>query len=197
MHSTLKRLQEVRGSGTTLNAFRFNAAVNHIMFTGRRDSVYQEIVRLSGVRPGDSALDVGSSIGYLSTRLAAVTGPSGHVTAVDPAERAIAFARRQGVSGVTFTVGIAQDLRFPDSSFDVVTCTLAMHHIPARHRPASFAEMYRVTKPGGRLLVADMKPVFLAGGRQSLEGRAKAAGYQITSSGKLPVLGYFLAVRPR
>lgn len=39
---------------------------------------------------------------------------------------------------MTFTVGVAQDLDLPDSSFDVVTCTLAIHHVPARKREAAF-----------------------------------------------------------
>ena len=56
---------------------------------------------------------------------------------------------------MTFTVGVAQDLPLPDASLNVVTCTLAMHHVPARQRAAAFRDMYRVTKSGGRLLVAD------------------------------------------
>lgn len=197
MHGTIKRLQEGRnGTGVTLNAFRFNAAVNHLMFTGRRDSVYQRIVALTGVRPGDCALDVGTSSGYLATRLAAVTGPSGHVTGVDPAERAIAYARAHAGPGMTFIVGIAQDLDLPESAFDVVTCTLAMHHIPPRQRPAAFAQMYRVTKPGGRLFVADMKSLVHIGGRHPLENMAADAGYQVESSGRLPLLNYFTAIRP-
>jgi 2-polyprenyl-3-methyl-5-hydroxy-6-metoxy-1,4-benzoquinol methylase len=63
------------GTGITLRAFRVNAAVNHLMFTGRRGRVYDRLVALSGVRPGDSVLDVGSSNGYLATRLAAA-GPA-------------------------------------------------------------------------------------------------------------------------
>lgn len=197
MRTTLKRSRAGHGTGATLNAFRFNTAVNHIMFTGRRGRVYRQIVLLSGVQPGDSALDVGSSSGYLTRRLAAAAGPSGHVTGVDPAKPAIAYARRQAGPGVTFTVGIAQDLDLPDSSFDVVTCTLAMHHIPAHHRQSAFAEMYRVTKPGGRLLVADMKPLSHIRGRRTLEDLAAAAGYKVESVGKLPLLSYVAAVRPR
>ncbi len=53
------------GTGITLNAFRLNTAVNHVMFGGRRGRVYGRLVALSGVRPGDAVLDVGSSSGYL------------------------------------------------------------------------------------------------------------------------------------
>lgn len=200
-------LFEGRGStGITLRAFRFNAAANHIMFAGRRGRVYDRIVVLSGVQPGDSVLDVGSSSGYLTFRLAAAAGPSGRVTGVDPSEPAIAYARRHARPGLAFIVGVAQDLGLPDASFDVVTCTLAMHHIPARQRQAAFAEMYRVTRPGGRLLTADMAPLLHSGGRREprataavspLRGLAAAAGYQVESAGKLPLLRYIVAVRPQ
>ena len=196
---------ERRGStGITLRAFRVNAAMNHIMFTGRRGRVYDRLVVLSGVRPGDSVLDVGSSSGYLASRLAAA-GPSVRVTGVDPSEPAIAYARRHARPGMTFTVGVAQHLDLPDASFDVVTCTLALHHIPKRQRPAAFAEMYRVTKPGGRLLTADLTPAPYFHGRgpgpdapdsDPMGELATTAGYQIESWGKLPLLRYIVAVRP-
>lgn len=192
-------------TGITLRAFRLNAAMNHLMFTGRRGRVYDQIVVLSGVRPGDSVLDVGSSSGYLATRLAAVD-PSVRVTGVDPSAPAIAYARRHAQPGMTFTVGVAQDLRQPDASFDLVTCTLAMHHIPRRQRPAAVAEMYRVTRPGGRLLLADLAPVPHSRGRSGprqdmaetdpLGDLAAAAGYHVESWGKLPLLRYLVAVRP-
>jgi len=196
--------QRRHDTGITLRAFRLNAAFNHLMFTGRRGRVYDRIVVLSGVRPGDSVLDVGSSSGFLARRLADAE-PSVRVTGVDPSEPAIAYARRHARPGMTFTVGVAQDLHLPDSSFDVVTCTLAMHHLPARQRQAAFAEMYRVTRPGGRLLTADLAPLPRLRGqafRQTaaagpLGDLAAAAGYQVESAGKLPLLRYFTAVRPR
>ncbi len=187
------------GTGITLRAFRFNAAANHIMFAGRRGRVYDRIVELTGVRPGDSVLDVGSSSGYLARRLAAVD-PSVRVTGVDPSEPAIAYARRHARPSMTFTVGIAQNLGLPDASFDVVTCTLAMHHIPRWQRQAAFAEMYRVTRPGGRLLMADMEPLLLSRGRDDttdpMVDMAAAAGYQVETWGKLPLLRYIVTVRP-
>jgi ubiquinone/menaquinone biosynthesis C-methylase UbiE len=190
--------------GITLRAFRLNAALNHLMFTGRRGRVYDRLVTLSGVRPGDNVLDVGSSSGYLAARLAAVD-PSVRVAGVDPSAPAIAYARRRARPGMTFAVGVAQHLRHPDATFDVVTCTLAMHHIPWRQRPAALAEMLRVTRPGGRLLVADLAPGPRFPGRRGhpdmaetdpLGELAAAAGYQIESWGTLPLLRYILAVRP-
>lgn len=192
-------------TGITLNAFRFNSAVNHLMFAGRRGRVYDRLVRLSGVREGDTVLDVGTSSGYLAFRLAAAAGPEGHVVGIDPASPAIAHARRHARPGMTFTVGIAQDLSLPDASFDLVTCTLALHHIPARQRQAALAEMYRVTRPGGRLLLADLAPLLAgpAGHRPRPDGSpgplgnlASAAGYQVESAGRLPLLTYLVATRP-
>jgi ubiquinone/menaquinone biosynthesis C-methylase UbiE len=199
-----------KGKGTTIDGFRLNEAMSQIAFVGRRGTVYRRIVSLSGVRPGDSVLDVGSSGGYLARKLAVAAGPTGQVTGVDPSQAAIAYARKRARPGMTFSMGVAQDLDLPDASFDVVTCTLAMHHVPARHREAALREMYRVTKPGGRVLVADFDPSrkkFMShpGGRRMrlaarmvgpLPDLAGQAGYEVESVGELPLLRYVVAIRP-
>ncbi len=210
MHDTLKRLHAgQRGTGTTIGHFRLNEVVSQIAFGGRRGRVYRQLVSLAGVQPGDSVLDVGSSSGYLARKLATATGPAGQVTGVDPSEAAISYARRHALPTMTFTTGVAQNLDLPDASFDVVTCTLAIHHIPARKRAVAFREMYRVTKPGGRLLAADFDPSrrplpLHPGGKRMrrasatvgpLEELAAAAGYRVGSCGRLPMLRYVQAIR--
>jgi ubiquinone/menaquinone biosynthesis C-methylase UbiE len=211
VHETMNRLHGgQRGNGTTISRFRLNEVGSQIAFGGRRRRVYRRVVSLSGVRPGDSVLDVGSSSGYLARKLAAAAGPAGHVTGVDPSQAAIAYARRRALPAMTFAAGVAQDLDLPDATFDVVTCTLAIHHVPARKRAAAIGEMYRVTRPGGRLLVADFDPSrrplpLHRGGRRMrraaatvgpLEELARAAGYRVESTGQLPLLRYVVAVRP-
>jgi ubiquinone/menaquinone biosynthesis C-methylase UbiE len=211
MHDTLKHLhRRQRRPGTTIDHFLLNELASQIAFGGRRSRVYRRIVSLAGVASGYSVLDVGCSSGYLARQLAAAVGSAGHVTGVDPSEAAIAYARRHASGAMTFTVGVAQDLPWPDSSFDVVTCTLAIHHVPARKRAAAFDEMYRVTRAGGRLLVADFDPSRRGSRRHPgarrmhravatvgpLEDLVAAAGYRVDPSARLPLLRYVLAVRP-
>jgi len=210
MHHMLRRLHGGRrGTGTTIERFRLNELVSQVAFGGRRGAAYRQMVTLAGVRPGDAVLDVGCSSGYLARKLAAAAGPAGHVTGVDPSEPAIAYARRRALPAMTFTVAVAQDLPLPDESFDVVTCALALHHVPARKREAALREMFRVTRPGGRLLAADFDPSrrpfpLHPGGRRmrraaaavgTIEDLAAAAGYRVESSGELPLLRYVVAVR--
>ncbi|HEX8008872.1 MAG TPA: methyltransferase domain-containing protein [Trebonia sp.] len=211
MHGALRRMHgSARGTGTTLDQFRLNALVSQIAFGGRRRRVYRRIAGLSGTKPGDRVLDIGSSSGYLARILAATAGPSGSVTGIDPSEAAIAYARRRAPANASFLTGVAQDLSaFPDASFDVVTSTLAIHHVPARKRQDAFREMYRVTRPGGRLLVADFDPSrrvlplhrgatrmqHAAASTGPLDELAASAGYQVQDCGTLPPLRYVAAIR--
>ena len=64
-------------------------------------------------------------------------------------------AHQKGLD-IDFRVGVIEALPFPDESFDVVTSSLMMHHLPENLRVKGLAEIYRVLKPGGRLLIADM-----------------------------------------
>jgi ubiquinone/menaquinone biosynthesis C-methylase UbiE len=70
--------------------------------------------------------------------------------------RATAKARRAGVPA-TFQEAFAQHLPFVDASLDAVTCTLALHHVADPDRPTAVAEMYRVLRPGGTLLIGEFQ----------------------------------------
>ena len=194
--------------GATLDHVRLNETMTHIAFGGRRRDVYTRITALSGARPGDRVLDIGCGGGYLARLLAAAVAPGGQVTGLDTSAPAIGYARKRAAANCSFALGVAQDLPWPDGSFDVVASTLAAHHIPDTARQDAFGEMYRVLRPGGALLVADFRP---SGRRQSLHSRitasrhgsavpledlATAAGFRIEARGDLPLLRYVRAIRP-
>jgi ubiquinone/menaquinone biosynthesis C-methylase UbiE len=170
---------------------------------GRRRPVYRRIVALSGARPGDRVLDIGCNGGYLARLLSAAVAPGGQIAGIDPSPPAIAYATRRAPANATFTVGAAQDLNWPDGSFDAVTSTLAVHHIPEPDRATAFAEMFRVLRPGGTLLIADFRPSRWHRGPHGLRHAqsidlaplAEAAGFRVEAHGELPMLHYIRAVR--
>jgi ubiquinone/menaquinone biosynthesis C-methylase UbiE len=189
--------------GTTIERVWTYELTSVIAFGGRRRRVYRRIVALSGARPGDRILDIGCNGGYLARLLAAAVTPGGQVAGIDPSPPAIAYATRRAPANATFTVGAAQDLNWPDKTFDVVTSTLAVHHIPEPDRAAAFAEMVRVLRPGGTLLIADFRPSRWHRGPHGLRHAqaidlaplAEAAGFRVEAHGDLPMLRYIRAVR--
>lgn len=196
-----------REDGDTIERVRLYEAISTIAFLGRRRRVFSRIVALSGAGPGDRVLDVACGGGYLARLLAAAVMPGGWVTGVDPSGPAITYATRRNPGNCSFAIGVAQNLDLPDGSFDVVTCTLAIHHIPEAARQAAFSELFRVIRPGGRLLVADLRPRASRGAlhpfghatrRNSVDlpGLAAAAGFLVDARGDLPMLRYVGAVRP-
>jgi SAM-dependent methyltransferase len=106
--------------------------------------------------PGMKALDVGCGAGADVFDLAQRVGPTGHVTGVDFSESLIAEAIRRAAGRnlpVTFEVGDAQSLRFPDDTFDAVRTERMLMHVPDAERALS--EMARVLRSGGRVAVLD------------------------------------------
>lgn len=66
-----------------------------------------------------------------------------------------AEAEKAGLDNMTFVLGDAAELPLPDGGFDVVLSRLAFHHFPDTEHP--FAEMVRVLRPDGRLVLIDME----------------------------------------
>ncbi len=85
---------------------------------------------------------------------------AGLVCGIDPGPKQVARARsKAGKAGlpIDFQIGVIEQLAFSDQSFDVVLSTFMMHHVPDDLKRQGLAEIARVLKPGGRLLVFDMK----------------------------------------
>ena len=128
-----------------------------LAFAGRRGPTYDTLVRAAGIRPGHQVLDVGCGTGYLTRRAVRAVGDTGAVTGIDPSPQMLDLARRLAPE-CTFTVAEAERLPFDDGSFDRVVSCLAVHHIPADLRAEAARQMFRVLRPGGLLLLADLGP---------------------------------------
>jgi demethylmenaquinone methyltransferase/2-methoxy-6-polyprenyl-1,4-benzoquinol methylase/phosphoethanolamine N-methyltransferase len=146
--------------GVTIRwASHYDLVVN-VLLLGRARRFREMTVDLAHVRPGEAVLDVGCGTGELTLAAKRRVGSQGAVHGIDAAPEMIAFARgkahRQGVD-VDFRPGVVEKLPFPDASFDVVLSSLMVHHLPDDLKREGLAEIRRVLKPGGRLLVVDMK----------------------------------------
>jgi SAM-dependent methyltransferase len=157
-HRTMRLMQRVHGHNDgVIRRPRLYECGAVIGFLGRRRRVYDDLVARSGARPGDNVLDIGCGTGYFSRRAARAVTPGGHVVGIDPSPPVIDYATRRASAACTFQLASAQALPYPDASFDVVVSSLAIHHVPADERPAALHEAYRVLRPGGRLLIADIR----------------------------------------
>lgn len=115
--------------------------------------------KLAGYRPDGTMADIGCGPGYL-VMLVAKKFPHLKVIGIDASEEMVsaaeANAARSGVTErVTFRRGAAGDLPFQDETLDFVISTLSLHHWS--EPGAGLAEIHRVLKPNGQLLLFDFR----------------------------------------
>ena len=137
-------------------------------------------VQLAGVRKGDKVLDVAGGTADLSLAFARKVGPTGQVWLTD-INHAMLSVGRDRVVDKGFLLPVAQcdaeKLPFPDNHFDVVTVAFGLRNMT--HKDVAIAEMHRVLKPGGRLLVLEFSKVW----------KPLAQAYDFYSFKLLPMMG--------
>jgi demethylmenaquinone methyltransferase/2-methoxy-6-polyprenyl-1,4-benzoquinol methylase len=161
--------------------------MNDVMSFGLHRLWKRFAIGQTGLRKGQAALDVAAGSGDLSALLARRVGATGRVVVTDINARMLAHGRDRlldrGIAGnVAFIEADAEALPFASSTFHCVTIGFGLRNVT--DKAAALASMYRVLKPGGRLVVLEFSKPHLG----VLEPVYEAYSFQI-----LPRLGEWLA----
>jgi demethylmenaquinone methyltransferase/2-methoxy-6-polyprenyl-1,4-benzoquinol methylase len=161
--------------------------MNDVMSMGLHRLWKRFTLAQTGLRPGQCALDVAAGSGDLSLGLARQVGAQGRVLVTDINARMLASGRDRllnaGMAGnVSYVLADAEALPFPDAMFNCVTIGFGLRNVTDKN--AALASMYRVLKPGARLLVLEFSTLTLA---------ALRPVYDLYSFQLLPRLGRMLA----
>ena len=129
------------------------------MTLGQERALREMTVSLAQVKPGDCVLEVGCGTGTLTLAAKRQAGPSGKAFGIDVIPGMIELSQRkaaQANENITFQLGSIDDIPFSENQFDVVLCSFMIFHMSEKTRRKGIAEIYRVLKPQGRLLVLDL-----------------------------------------
>ena len=160
------------------------------------------LVAAADIQEGQRVLDIGGGGGEPSLSIAEIVGNSGSVVYTDPAagmvKAATAEAQRRRLSNITFHQSPAEELDFPDNSFDAVVGRLsAMFFVDAQ---LALRSILRVTKRGGRIALVvwasrDLNPFFSVISDvlntfvpSEAEGEDAPTAFRFATSGKLATI---------
>lgn len=112
---------------------------------------------LGPINKGETVLDIGSGAGVDTFVATKMVGPEGKVVGIDMTWEMLARAKKNreeaSLQNVFFYEASAEELPFPDESFDVVISNGVFNLIPGKSK--ALKEIFRVLKPHGRMMIAD------------------------------------------
>jgi demethylmenaquinone methyltransferase/2-methoxy-6-polyprenyl-1,4-benzoquinol methylase len=158
--------------------------MNDMMSLGMHRLWKRFAVAMADVRPGDRILDVASGSGDLALAFAKRAGPTGQVVMTDINAAMLAVGRDKLIDhGLLAPPALcdAERLPFPADTFDCVSVAFGLRNMT--HKDRALAEMARVTRPGGRVLVLEFSKVW----------KPLARPYDAYSFSVLPWLGKKIA----
>jgi demethylmenaquinone methyltransferase/2-methoxy-6-polyprenyl-1,4-benzoquinol methylase len=127
--------------------------INTVMTAGLHHQWRRRAADLANVGPGDRVLDVATGTGDLAIELAGRVEPGGQVIGSDFSEEMLALARRKA-PGLRFEWGNALELPYEDGAFAASTVGFGARNFSDLDR--GVAEMARVVKPGGRVVILEI-----------------------------------------
>jgi len=132
--------------------------MNDVMSLGIHRLWKRLAIGMANIQPGQQVLDLAGGTGDLVLLIAPKVGPQGKVVLSDINNAMIRTGRARlldkGIAGnVEYIQADAEQLPFPDNSFDCITIAFGLRNVT--HKQPALDSMYRVLKPGGRLLILE------------------------------------------
>ncbi|MGH8235301.1 MAG: bifunctional demethylmenaquinone methyltransferase/2-methoxy-6-polyprenyl-1,4-benzoquinol methylase UbiE [Rhodanobacteraceae bacterium] len=136
--------------------------MNDLMSFGIHRLWKRHFIATSGVRPGDRVLDLAGGTGDIAALLLPRVGKAGEIVIGDINAAMLGAGRdrlldRGLLEGLRWAQLNAEELPFPDNSFDAVTIAFGLRNVTDKGN--ALAEMHRVLKPGGRALILEFSRV--------------------------------------
>ena len=149
----------------------------------------QHTLNKLSVKRGEKILDVGCGVGFLSYEIALQTGDSGRVSGIDQNSEMIRHANKrcENLRNTEFSEANANDLPFPEESFDAACCTQVLLYVNDVAQVIS--EIKKVLKPAGRIIIVetDWRGVVLNSDYDSITKKIFSAWDASVPSPNLPV----------
>ncbi|WP_020205876.1 MULTISPECIES: bifunctional demethylmenaquinone methyltransferase/2-methoxy-6-polyprenyl-1,4-benzoquinol methylase UbiE [Cupriavidus] len=164
-HFGFEKVSEEEKAGKVAGVFHSVASkydvMNDLMSGGMHRLWKMFTIAQAGVRPGFKVLDIAGGTGDLAKAFARQAGPTGEVWLTDINESMLRVGRDRLLNkGVVTPVCLcdAEHIPFPDNHFDLVTVAFGLRNMT--HKDAALAEMRRVVKPGGKVMVLEFSKVW-------------------------------------
>ena len=187
-HFGFKSVAESEKAGKVAEVFHSVAqkydVMNDLMSGGLHRIWKHFTLNTAGVRRGDKVLDIAGGTGDLARGWAKRVGKAGQVVLADINASMLKVGRDRLLDeGLMLPVSLAdaEKLPFPDNYFNLVSVAFGLRNMT--HKDAALAEMYRVLKPGGKLLVLEFSKVW----------KPLSPVYDFYSFKALPVMGKLVA----
>jgi demethylmenaquinone methyltransferase/2-methoxy-6-polyprenyl-1,4-benzoquinol methylase len=167
-HFGFKTVEEEKKVDLVAEVFHSVAAkydvMNDVLSMGIHRVWKRFTIDCSGIRKGQKVLDLAGGTGDLTAKFSRVVGKTGQVILADINDSMLKVGRSKlrdmGIAdNVNYVQANAEELPFPDNHFDLVTIAFGLRNVTDKDK--ALASIFRVLKPGGRLLVLEFsKPLY-------------------------------------